>query len=210
MSTTTTYSLEQYKSEKEKELERQRALAKQEANATAAKLQKYLAPSERTAREGYSQGVTESTALAAEISRQKALQSADSAYAAGVNELMDYYRAEKGKEQDAAYESALAAIESWDWNEKKTKLENFIKGYEGKVNDVQMMNLQNILDSFQEDYIEVKDARGKTYFVENKSVDAEIEEKMKEYPWGLTAPINGGNYIKGRDGKVYKIIGLVE
>lgn len=140
MATTTdkVYTLDEYKSEKEKELERAREAAKLEADIGFAKLQKYLTPSARTAAQGYSQGLSETAMIAAENSRQRAHAAADSAYASGYNDLMAAYRSEKKAEQQAEqaeqqamYEDVLGVIDNGEWN-TTAELQKYLYGEDGQ------------------------------------------------------------------------------
>lgn len=133
MATTTekVYTLDEYKSEKEKELERAREAAKREADIGFAKLQKYLTPSARTAAQGYSQGLSETAMIAAENSRQRAHAAADSAYTSGYNDLMAAYRSEKKAEQDGIYADVLGVIDNGEWN-TTAELQKYLYGEDGQ------------------------------------------------------------------------------
>lgn len=130
-STIKPYSLDVYMSEKEKELERAREAAKQEADIGFAKLQKYLQPSARTAAQGYSQGLSETAMIAAENSRQRAHAAADAAYTSGYNDLMAQYRTEKTAEQDALYADVMGIIDGGEWN-TTADLHKYLYGEDGK------------------------------------------------------------------------------
>lgn len=129
--TTKAYSLDEYMSEKEKELARAREAAKREADIGIAKLQKYLQPSARTAAQGYSQGLSETAMIALENSRQRAHAAADSAYTAGYNDLMAQYRTEKKAEQDGLYADVMGIIDGGEWNTVE-ELAKYLYGEDGK------------------------------------------------------------------------------
>lgn len=129
--TTKTYSLDEYMSERENELARAREAAKREADVGLMKLQKYLQPSARTAAQGYSQGLSETAMIAAENSRQRAHAAADAAYTAGYNDLMAQYRTEKKAEQDGLYADVMGIIDGGEWN-TTADLAKYLYGEDGK------------------------------------------------------------------------------
>lgn len=145
---TTTYTLDQYKDDKQKELERKKNAAIQEANVSAQKLQKYLQPSEAMARKGYSQGMTETAMIAADNSRQRAIAAAENDYSAAHTELLNQYRTEKKAESDALYNDILSTIESGEWN-TTADLENYINQNSEGLTDFQKQQLQNKLNFYK-------------------------------------------------------------
>ena len=145
---TTTYTLDQYKDDKQKELERKKNAAIQEANVSAQKLQKYLQPSEAMARKGYSQGMTETAMIAADNSRQRAIAAAENDYSAAHTELLNQYRTEKKAESDALYSDILSTIESGEWN-TTADLENYINQNSEGLTDFQKQQLQNKLNFYK-------------------------------------------------------------
>lgn len=145
---TTTYTLDQYMSDKQKELERKKNAAIQEANVSAQKLQKYLQPSEAMARKGYSQGMTETAMIAADNSRQRAIAAAENDYSAAHTELLNQYRTEKKAESDALYSDILSTIESGEWN-TTADLENYINQNSEGLTDFQKKQLQNKLNFYK-------------------------------------------------------------
>lgn len=148
--TTTAYTLDQYKSDKQKELERKKNAAINEANVSFEKLQKYLTPSEATARKGYSQGMSETAMIAADNSLQRAIAAAENDYSAAHTELLNQYRTEKKAESDALYSDILSTIESGEWN-TTADLENYINQNSEGLTDFQKRQLQNKLNSYKSD-----------------------------------------------------------
>lgn len=109
--TAKTYNLDQYMTDAQKQLKQKQQSARQAADISYQKLQKYLP--QQTA--GQSVGMTETAKIAANNAYQRALAEADSDYAADMTELQNYVRTEKQAEEDKAYERA--------WQEDQRKYE---------------------------------------------------------------------------------------
>lgn len=116
MATTTAYTLDQYKTDGEKALERKKNAAKAQADASFQKLLKYLPHGERAAAAGYSQGLSETARINAENSRLRAYAQAENDYADAHAELLNNYRLEKKAEQDDVYNETVAMIDNQNWN----------------------------------------------------------------------------------------------
>ena len=146
------YSLENYKSEQEKLFDQKRDAAKQAAFVNHQKLLKYLP--QQTA--GQSLGMTETAKIAASNAYQQNVAAADAAFAEGMSELNNYVRTEQERlddkakaEQDETFNNVMTTIDSQTWN-TTADLENYIKGYEGKVSDTQWQEIQGRLKYYQE------------------------------------------------------------
>ena len=164
----TAYSLDQYKTDAQKQLEQKRQNARQAADISYQKLQKYL-PHQMA---GKSVGMTESAQIAANSAYQKALAQADSEYATGMTDLQNYVRTEKKAEQDAAYNELMTSIEAGEFN-TTDQLEEYVRSAKGRVSDEQMAALERKLsyyksapeqiaadESFRASYAPVKDEKG--------------------------------------------------
>lgn len=142
------YTLDDYYTDQEKKLARARDEKKRQANLSSMKLQKYLGNDESLARQGYSQGMTETARIAAENSRQKALAAADNDYTDSYSNLMNQYRVEKEAKQQEAFDQAMTTIDSGTWH-TTAGLEEYIKGFEGRVSDEHMSDLQSRLEYYR-------------------------------------------------------------
>lgn len=136
-----TYTLDEYYTDQEKKLAQARDEKKRQANLSSMKLQKYLGNDESLARQGYSQGMTETARIAAENSRQKALAAADNDYTDSYSNLMNQYRVEKEAEQDKkeakqdkAYEELMGQIDSTDWKDADS-LQKYLYGEDKTLNE---------------------------------------------------------------------------
>lgn len=85
-----------------------------------------------------------------ENSRLRAYAQAENDYADAHAELLNNYRLEKKAEQDSIYNDAMTTIDSQTWN-TTADLENYVKGFEGKVSDAQWSELQNRLNFYKND-----------------------------------------------------------
>lgn len=123
----TTYSLEDYKTDAEKQLKQKQTNARQAAQISYEKLKKYLP--QQTA--GQSLGMTETAQISASNAYLKALAEADADYAAGMADLMNNYRVEKKAEQDDIYNEIMTTIDSGSFN-TTAELENYLYGAVGE------------------------------------------------------------------------------
>lgn len=85
-----------------------------------------------------------------ENSRLRAYAQAENDFADAYADLLNNYRLEKKAEQDSIYNDAMTTIDSQTWN-TTADLENYVKGFEGKVSDTQFGELQNRLKFYQGD-----------------------------------------------------------
>ena len=119
--------------------------AQERAAINQQKLLKYL---EQTSA-GQSVGMTESAKIAAANNYSRDVAAADDAYNQGVADLNNYVRDQQKAEQDENFNNAMITIDSQTWN-TTADLENYIKGYEGKVSDTQWQEIQNRLNFYKE------------------------------------------------------------
>ena len=119
MSSTTTYSLDQYKTDAQRQIEEKRRNSQQAANINYQKLQKYLPQQTK----GYSIGMTETAKIAANNAYQRQLAEAESDYNADMTELNNYVRTEQERlddkakaEQDANYNEIMSSVRNGEYN----------------------------------------------------------------------------------------------
>jgi hypothetical protein len=136
--------LDAYKTEQTKLLEAQKARAQERAAINQQKLLKYL---EQTSA-GQSVGMTESAKIAAANQYSQDVAAADAAYNQGVADLNNYVRDQQKAERDEHFNNVMTTIDSQTWN-TTADLENYIKGYEGKVSDTQWQEIQNRLNFYK-------------------------------------------------------------
>lgn len=156
MSTTgTTYTLEQYKTDKEKELTEKKNRQQQQEQVNYRKLLKYL-PNQL---DGASDGVMASAKIAASNTLAKNLAAIETEYTSGMNEVLNNYRIEKQaeeereqerirQEQDSVFNNAMTTIDSQTWN-TTNDLEKYVTGFKGKVSDSQYGELENRLNYYK-------------------------------------------------------------
>lgn len=202
----TTYSLDQYRTDAENVLKQKQQSAKQAADVSYQKLLKYLP--HQTA--GQSIGMTETAKIAANNSYQRALASADSEYAAGMTDLLNNYRAEKQAEmdrvkadQDAFYNDLITSIEAGEFN-TTSELENYINSAKGKVSDDQMIALERKLNFYKNDSEQqAADQEYKNTHDENGNLIAQPSIKTADDN-GTAITVSG--YLKNTDaGNNFKI-----
>ena len=109
MSSTTQYTLDQYKTDAQKQLAQQRQATKQSADINYQKLMKYLPQQTK----GYSIGMTETAKIAANNALQRQLAQADMDYAGKMLELNNYLRTEQERLDDKEYQRR------WNEDEKE-------------------------------------------------------------------------------------------
>ena len=158
MSTTgTTYTLEQYKTDKQLELEEKKKRKQERAQINHELLMKYL-PKQL---DGASDGVLASAKISASNALANNLAAAETEYTSGMNEVLNNYRIEKQAEADKQYEreraeqdsifnNAMTTIDSQTWN-TTADLEKYVTGLQGKVSDSQYYELENRLKKYQGD-----------------------------------------------------------
>ena len=158
MSTTgTTYTLEQYKTDKQLELEAKKKRKQERAKVNHELLMKYL-PKQL---DGASDGVLASAKIAAANALSNNLAAAESEYTSDMNEVLNNYRIEKQaeeereqerirQEQDSVFNNAMTTIDSQTWN-TAADLENYVTGLKSKVRDSQYYELENRLKKYQGD-----------------------------------------------------------
>ena len=218
MGTSKTYTLDQYRDEREAQLARQKNAAIQNQNVSFEKLQKYLAPSEATARSGYSQGLSETALIAADNSRQRAIASAENDYNIAHTELMNKYRVEKKAEEDKLkaeadaerderFGSIYSHVVSGEWD-TVDNLKAYIDANSEGLTDFQKGQLQSKLDYYTsnpdkkpgaaQDKAEADAERDERYnnilsIIESGkwSTVEELEALIKENSTGFTAIQNG-------------------
>lgn len=203
MNTTgTTYSLEQYKTDKQLELEAKKKRQQDRAEINYQKLMKYL-PKQL---DGASDGVLASAKIAASNALANQLSSAESEYTAGMNDVLNNYRIEKQaeeerarQEQDSVFNNAMTTIDSQTWN-TTTDLEKYVTGLKDKVSDSQYGELENRLNYY----------KGST---EQQAADEEYyrthnEDGTKKAPQVNVKSVNIGGVLKNMDeGNNFKING---
>ena len=217
MATTTAYTLDQYKTDGEKALERKKEAAKAQADASYQKLLKYLPHGERAAAAGYSQGLSETARINAENSRLRAYAQAENDFADAHAELMNNYRLEKKAEQDAIYGEAKSMIEEQKWN-TSTELYNYLYGEDGKggvaagLSDMQRQNINQLYKSYAENDT-VKNSEANAAAEAAKTVEFGNGGLKFDKNIGATSWDEGDNiYIKDKNEKIYyvEIGGVVE
>ncbi len=92
--------------------------------------------------------MTESAKIAAANNYSRDVAAADAAYNQGVADLNNYVRDQQKAERDENFNNVMTTIDSQTWN-TTADLENYIKGYEGKVSDTQWQELQNRLNFYK-------------------------------------------------------------
>ena len=207
MSTTgTTYTLEQYKTDKQLELEAKKKRKQERAQINHELLMKYL-PKQL---DGASDGVLASAKIAAENALSNNLAAAESEYTSGMNEVLNNYRIEKQAEADKQYEreqaeqdsvfnNAMITIDSQTWN-TTTDLEKYVTGLQGKVRDSQYYELENRLKKYQGD--PEQQAADKEYYRTHN------EDGTKKAPQVNVKSVNIGGVLKNMDeGNNFKING---
>ena len=227
-----TYTLDEYYTDQEKKLAQARDEKKRQANLSSMKLQKYLGNDESLARQGYSQGMTETARIAAENSRQKALAAADNDYTDSYSNLMNQYRVEKEAAQDKSYEELMGQIDSTDWKDADS-LQKYLYGEDKTLNegdlaygfsDEHLANIKlregEITDGFEKkkDTVNSKNlsvdglsliAKGNNFKIDGYEV--ELGNKVAEQKSGEKASVNGGlpsNILdKTRAGSVFSYNG---
>ena len=150
----TTYTLDNYKSDKEKELAAKRDRQQQQAQVNFRKLMKYL-PQQM---DGASDGVMASAKIAASNALANNLAAAESDFTSGMNEVLNNYRVEKQAEQDRIYGEAKSMIENQNWNTTE-ELSNYLYGEDGKggvtadLSDMQKQNIAQLYKTYANDSV---------------------------------------------------------
>ncbi|MBO7341400.1 MAG: hypothetical protein J6U87_01835, partial [Clostridia bacterium] len=209
MSTTgTTYTLEQYKTDKQRELEAKKKRQQERAEINYQKLMKYL-PNQM---DGASDGVLASAKISASNALANNLAAAETEYTSGMNEVLNNYRIEKQAEADKQYEreraeqdsvfnNAMTTIDSQTWN-TTDDLEKYVTGLKGKVSDAQYGELTNRLNFYRnnpeqqaadEEYYKThnEDGARKALAKVNTRDDIEIGGVLMDMQPGNNFKING-------------------
>lgn len=139
--TSTTYTLDQYKTDAENNLNAQRDRKKQIADINYQKLMKYLPDRQRANGTAGMAGLSESAALAAAADYQNALSAAESEYNEAHTGLLNNYRLEKKAEQDKLYDEIMTKIDSGEFNTTE-ELQKYLYGEDGKSGITQGLSEQ--------------------------------------------------------------------
>lgn len=214
MASTTQYTLDQYKTDAQKELERKRAAQQQSADISHQKLMKYLPQQTK----GYSIGMTETAKIAANNAYQRQLAEADAAYTDGVTELNNYVRQEQERLEDKAkaeqaerYNEIMNAVRNGDYNttadlEKylgitsdETGKKTFGDGSVGAgLSDFQQANLLNLYNTIANDPAQIEaDKEYAQTHNEDGSEKKVIKTNHKGDVSGLTVYTEGNNFTVG-------------
>ena len=129
--TSTTYTLDQYKTDAENNLNAQRDRKKQIADINYQKLMKYLPTQQKANGTAGMAGLSESAALAAAADYQNAVSAAESEYNEAHTDLLNNYRLEKEAEQDKLYDEIMTKIDSGEFN-TIDELDKYLYGEDGK------------------------------------------------------------------------------